>query len=249
MAGSGAEGSDGAVHLMFQSIVDEIEKDRALREELYDIARDLDTINREMLTALQKTHSSPCKPAGEIATVRKIIEERTKPYVKELAAKITPNVYYKYHDVYRFAMQRLAFIVTFASFLETGELLDRASVANELGVDVDASIGFHLDLEDYLFGVLNLASEVARYAINSVAAGDNARPFQIAAFVKNVDEMFRLLNLKNDALRRRYDVLKYDVQKCEQIVYDLAIRGLKPLQSPQSEATGKKSDSSEGLVA
>ncbi|VDM42471.1 unnamed protein product [Toxocara canis] len=166
----------------------------------------------------------------------------------------------RYHDVYRFAMQRLAFIVTFASFLETGELLDRASVANELGVDVDASIGFHLDLEDYLFGVLNLASEVARYAINSVAAGDNARPFQviyikyvvwiqIAAFVKNVDEMFRLLNLKNDALRRRYDVLKYDVQKCEQIVYDLAIRGLKPLQSPQSEATGKKSDSSEGLVA
>lgn len=38
--------------------------------------------------------------------------------------------------------------------------------------------------------------------------------------------LVRLLNLKNDALRKRFDGLKYDVKRCEEVVYDLTIRGL-----------------------
>ena len=52
--------------------------------------------------------------------------------------------------------------------------------------------------------------------------------FQIAKFVKNIDSQFRLLNLKNDSLRKRFDALKYDLQKCDQVVYDLTIRGMVP---------------------
>ena len=37
---------------------------------------------------------------------------------------------------------------------------------------------------------------------------------------------FRLLNLKNDALRKRFDGLKYDVKKVEEVVYDISIRKL-----------------------
>jgi predicted translin family RNA/ssDNA-binding protein len=77
----------------------------------------------------------------------------------------------------------------------------------------DSPSTFHLDLEDYLQGLLQLASELARYAINSVVAGDNDCPFRIAAFLGDLDAKFRLLNLKNDALRKRFDALKYDVQK------------------------------------
>uniref|UniRef100_A0A915CJL3 Translin n=1 Tax=Parascaris univalens TaxID=6257 RepID=A0A915CJL3_PARUN len=235
MGESDGAGSVDAVHRMFQSIREEVEKDRILREELYNIVRELENSNREMLTILQKTHSSPTKPVGETAAVRKVLRDCVKPYIKQLADRIKPNVYYKHHEIYRYALQRLAFITMFASFLEEGELLDRPSVAHELDLKVDANTGFHLDLEDYLFGVLNLASELTRYAVNAVTAGDYARPFQIAAFVKNVDEMFRLLNMKNDALRRRFDVLKYDVQKCEQVVFDLAIRGLRPSQPTSSQ--------------
>ncbi|VDK68525.1 unnamed protein product [Gongylonema pulchrum] len=45
-----------------------------------------------------------------------------------------------------------------------------------------------------------------------------------------------MLNLKNDNLRRRYDVLKYDVQRTEQVIYDLTIRGLKPLEEKSAAA-------------
>lgn len=46
---------------------------------------------------------------------------------------------------------------------------------------------------------------------------------------------FRLLNLKNDGLRKRYDALKYDVKKIEEVVYDLSIRGLKPTEHTEEK--------------
>ena len=45
--------------------------------------------------------------------------------------------------------------------------------------------------------------------MNSVTAGDYERPIQISQFVAELNGGFRLLNLKNDALRKRFDALKY----------------------------------------
>lgn len=58
--------------------------------------------------------------------------------------------------------------------------------------------------------------------------GDYERPLNISRFVADLSAGFRLLNLKNDNLRKRFDVLKYDVKKIEEIVYDITIRGLRP---------------------
>ncbi|XP_061782145.1 translin isoform X2 [Nerophis lumbriciformis] len=93
-------------------------------------------------------------------------------------------------------------------------------------VEVVRDKGFHLDVEDYLAGVLIMASELSRLAVNSVTAGDYTRPLRISSFINELDSGFRLLNLKNDPLRKRYDGLKYDVKKIEEVVYDLSIRGL-----------------------
>lgn len=66
----------------------------------------------------------------------------------------------------------------------------------------------------------------SRLSVNAVTAGDYSRPVRIARFIADLDAGFRLLNLKNDALRRRYDALKYDLKKAEEVVYDLTVRGL-----------------------
>ena len=72
--------------------------------------------------------------------------------------------------------------------------------------------------------------------MNSVTSADYGRPFRIAAFVAELDAGFRLLNLKNDSLRKKFDGLKYDLKKIEEVVYDLTIRGLKP----SLEETGRQ---------
>lgn len=51
-------------------------------------------------------------------------------------------------------------------------------------------------------------------------------PVVIAAFLKQVQAAFLILDLKNDGLRRHMDTLKYDVKNAEQVVYDLSLRDL-----------------------
>jgi hypothetical protein len=43
-------------------------------------------------------------------------------------------------------------------------------------------------------------------------------PLQISAFVSDLYNGFRLLNLKNDNLRKRYDGIKYDMKKIEEVL-------------------------------
>ena len=49
-----------------------------------------------------------------------------------------------------------------------------------------------------------------------MTAGDYDLPLRISRFVAELSGGFRLLNLKNDSLRKRFDALKYDVKKIEE---------------------------------
>lgn len=110
--------------------------------------------------------------------------------------------------------------------MEKGILVEKDVVAEILGIGKNSNSYFHLDLEDYLIGLLQLSSELARFCVNSVINGDYERPLQISKFVAELGAGFRLLNMKNDGLRKRFDGLKYDAKKIEEVVYDLSIRGL-----------------------
>ena len=64
-------------------------------------------------------------------------------------------------------------IMSFVTFLEKGSLITRKECAEILGLDAtQSSTNFHLELEDYLIGVLDTCSELARLAPNSVVAGN-----------------------------------------------------------------------------
>lgn len=78
-----------------------------------------------------------------------------------------------------------------------------------------------------------------------MTVGDYERPLIISKHVKDLSAGFQILNLKNDILRKRYkwqakkkiiplwlkwqdrfDSIKYDVKKIEEVVYDITLRGL-----------------------
>ena len=114
--------------------------------------------------------------------------------------------------------------------------------ADSRAVPAEVQTEFHFDIEDYLFGLANLSPELvrlfcpiyslsrvctqSRWAVNCVIHGDFQRPFVISAFLAELLSSFQQLNLKNDALRRKYDGIKYDVKKVEEVVYDIRVRNL-----------------------
>jgi predicted translin family RNA/ssDNA-binding protein len=71
-----------------------------------------------------------------------------------------------------------------------------------------------------------MVNELSRLAVNSVTLGNFQQPIRISLFVKELFAGFSVLNLKNDTLRRRFDSLKYDMKKIEEVVYDVSLRRL-----------------------
>uniref|UniRef100_A0A3P9L423 Translin n=1 Tax=Oryzias latipes TaxID=8090 RepID=A0A3P9L423_ORYLA len=202
--------------------------------EIRKVVQGLEQTAREILTVLQSVH----QPSGFKEIPSKCAKARdlfctVKTQIGDLKTKFPVEQYYRFHEHWRFVLQRLTFLAAFVVYLESENLVTREEVAQILGIEVVREKGFHLDIEDYLAGVLIMASElvslfgsISRLAVNSVTAGDYNRPLRISNFINELDSGFRLLNLKNDPLRKRYDGLKYDVKKIEEVVYDLSIRGL-----------------------
>ncbi|XP_069840919.1 translin [Dendropsophus ebraccatus] len=220
----------------FMELQNGLSADQDLREEIRKVVQSLEQTAREILILLHSVHhDSGLSNIPEKSAKAREHFTAVRTHLAALATKFPADQYYRYHDQWRFVLQRLVFQAAFIVYLEKEELVTRDAVTEMLGIESDREKGFHLDIEDYLSGVLNLASELSRLAVNSVTAGDYARPLRIANFITELDFGFRLLNLKNDSLRKRYDGLKYDVKKIEEVVYDLSIRGLSKPQSTTSE--------------
>jgi len=81
-----------------------------------------------------------------------------------------------------------------------------------------------------------------RFCVNAVRTGNYDLPGIIQQFVSELFAGFRLLNLRNDALRRKYDSIKYDVTRLEEIMYDISVRHLAS-GSSQDEAAKPIKDS------
>ncbi|XP_062907418.1 translin [Mobula hypostoma] len=216
-----------SVSELFSMVQASLAADQDVREEIRKVVQVLEQTAREILTLLQTVHQmSGFKEIPNKCQKARKHFDTVKIHLAELKTKFPADQYYRFNEHWRFVLQRLIFLAAFVVYLESETLVTREGVAEILGIEVHRDKGFHLDIEDYLSGLLILANELSRLALNSVTAGDYSRPLRISSFINELDSGFRLLNLKNDSLRKRYDGLKYDVKKIEEVVYDLSIRGL-----------------------
>ena len=154
---------------------------------------------------------------------------KVKSCLAVLAAIVPHNELYKYNQAWNLSSQTSIFLVTYTTFLLHSRLPTLTEINLHLGIPVSVSgtdVSFHFALEEYLHAQVSLFSELTRLAITSVTNGDFQRPLTISSFCKSLYSAFQLLNLKNDSLRKRFDSIKYDLKKMEEVVYDLTIRGL-----------------------
>ncbi|XP_065225581.1 translin [Planococcus citri] len=214
---------------VFTDFQENLDREQNTREVIKNTTKEIEENSRKIITLLQVIHQEEGSQQIPVACAKckSILEDDVKPAYIQLSMQIEKGMYYKYNDYWKIASQKLCFSIALINYLEKTVLISHEEVASVLGLAVNEKEGFHLPIEDYLFGLLALVSELSRYAVNAVTNGDYEKPMQISHFVSEINAGFRLLNLKNDALRKRYDVLKYDVKKIEEVVYDLSIRGLK----------------------
>ncbi|KAF8914959.1 translin [Mucidula mucida] len=205
-----------------------LDNESQLREKIREQVQELDKKARTMVGLLNRIHSIPFASVPNLITSVKPVLESTQAVHAALADLVPPNQFWRWKEMWTNSLRTSVFVATFLEYLSTGTLLSLSATSAQLGIKDEWKDRFTLSIEDYLHGLITLVNELSRLAVNAVTLGNFQEPLKISAFVKDIFAGFTMLNLKNDQLRRRFDSLKYDMKKIEEVVYDVSLRRLAP---------------------
>eukprot|EP01112_Ceratiomyxa_fruticulosa_P007874 TRINITY_DN2049_c0_g1_i1.p1 TRINITY_DN2049_c0_g1~~TRINITY_DN2049_c0_g1_i1.p1 ORF type:complete len:246 (-),score=43.39 TRINITY_DN2049_c0_g1_i1:39-776(-) len=235
---------------LFAQFSSVLEEENKYREEIKVVTKEIESLARTLQSTIQLTHLRGADIPVICAKCTQVYPQIAQLFTK-LKSFLKPEVYFKYRDHWKQSISNLVFVACFVHWLQYNTLLSIPEVEALFGLSwtypanvtpsatpSNPPVGtFCVELEDYLFGLTFIPSELSRLCVNSVINEDFTLPLRISSFLNNLYGGFRLLNLKNDALRKRYDSIKYDVKKVEEVVYDLTIRGLLKKEAKETEMT------------
>jgi len=203
-----------------------LEDEAKTREQVREAINELERKIRSITGILNRIHGTPAAQFLELVESVQPILQSTHENAAAAAAIIKPHEFWKMKDMWSRTIQSSVFVVVLCEWIRSGRLATLAQVTTELGIQPEWSDRFQVSTEDYLHGVISLINELSRLAVNAVTMKDYELPPKISVFVKELHGGFSLLNLKNDVLRRRFDSIKYDVKRIEEVVYDISLRQL-----------------------
>ena len=82
-----------------------------------------------------------------------------------------------------------------------------------------------VDKENYLMGLCDLTGELVRKAVNEVIEKNFDRALEIKNLVEEIYGEFLEFNLRNSDLRNKFDQIKWNLKKLEDVVFELKIKG------------------------
>ncbi|KAF8511581.1 Translin [Gautieria morchelliformis] len=209
-----------------------LDKDVELGEKLRDQGTELEKKTRAIVGLLNKIHSTPSQSIPALVDTARPMLADCQASTAAIAALIPPHQFWRFiilfHSISLSIIQSAVFTAALVEYLSTGDLLSLPRASEILGIKEEWKDRLYLQAEDYLLGLISLVNELSRYCVNVVTMGNHEEPIRISNFVKDMFAGFSMLNLKNDLLRRRFDSLKYDIKKIEEVVYDLSLRRLAP---------------------
>lgn len=186
----------------FEKIKNEIEKYDEKREQL--IKNSLGFIKKTKIIIYSLNRGEK----QEAGTLRQNLESEfnsIKDSIKDFPA-------FNYSGIYKSIVQEYVEAMTYYHFIDTGELLGYS----ELNVEP----------EHYLLGLCDLTGELVRRAINAVIKKDFKSAEKIKDFVSSLYGEFLKINLRNGELRKKFDEIKYNLKKLEDLVADISLKTL-----------------------
>ncbi|KAG6403763.1 hypothetical protein SASPL_135995 [Salvia splendens] len=237
------DGSDAplspTIHVLekqFEEFRHQLDDSGSLRDRIRSVSFEIESATRLMHSSLMLVHQS--RPLPEVLEKAKGQIDVLRGLFSKLAEimRECPGQYYRYHGDWRSETQAVVSVLAFMHYLETESLLLHAKAEEKLGLNPSE---FGLDTEDYLTGICFMSNDLPRYVVNRVTAGDYDCPRKVLAFLTDLHAAFRMLNLRNDFLRKKFDGMKYDLRKVEEVHYDVKIRGL--ATNAESKVDGEKS--------
>lgn len=181
----------------FAELKKELEAADAKREEIIAKSREIIKLSKKAIYALQR---GDAKTASATITAMKAHVSLLMPLSKDA----------NYAGSAKPAMQEYVEAACFNEFVSTGKMLPR----KELGVSA----------EHYIAGLCDLSGEIVRKAINAAINDDSKTVVSAKGFIEDLYYGLMQFDLRNGELRKKFDGLKYDLKKMEDVLLSLKLQ-------------------------
>jgi predicted translin family RNA/ssDNA-binding protein len=178
----------------------ELEKFDKTREE---IIRDCRKVIISSKTAIGQVHRDELFQAEKtIASMKSSIDD-----IKKKIGKV-PRL--EFEGTYKVAIQEYVEALSLLQFVKNNEIISYSD---------DFS-----DPENYLMGLCDLSGELVRKAINSSIKENYDMAISIRKALEDLYVELSKFDLRNGELRRKYDGIKYDIKKLDDLVFQLKMK-------------------------
>lgn len=167
------------------------------REHIIKVSRDILRLSKMAISSIHR---------NELTTAEQHIHhaERIIQVVKKTAAL---DVALSVLGAYSVAIQEYVEAKAFLHFIQHKRLIE----LDELDIEP----------EDYLMGLSDLTGELARRAVLTTISKNYSDAHIVRDFVAGIHDFFLTLNLGSGDLRKKYDAIKWNLKKIEDIIYDI----------------------------
>lgn len=168
------------------------------RESLIRLSRDVLQLSKGAIYSVHR---------DELAVAQKKISQ-AKTIIKKARKSIRKDHNLDQLSMYNGALQEFTEAVTFLGFVKTKKLMTSSAVG--------------VDAENYLLGICDLTGELARRAVLLATKKKDKELMEIRDVIDEIQGQFIQFNLRNSELRKKYDSIKWNLKKVEDLVYDLS---------------------------
>jgi len=180
----------------FSKLRKQIDEAEQQREGLIRDSRDILTLSKQMIF---QVHRKDMNAASES---RKALESSYKAFVAKYDNQDSGS--------YRVAVQEYVEAAALYSFVKEGKL----PTSDEL----------HANVEGYLLGVCDLSGELVRLAVNSAIREEYSTVKKVREFLGSLYEQLLGLSLRRGDLRKKFDSVKWDLNRIDELVLNLKMR-------------------------
>lgn len=187
----------------FKSMLNDLNSFDKKRSSIIHESRTLLKLSKQLIYSL---HRNNTKESNELHS--KIKKQKNK--LDKIACT---NKKLFYEGSYNAAIEEYVESFCFYEFIKNKKIPTR----KQLGVQT----------EIYLTGICDLTGELSRKAVNSIIKHKIRDAEKIKELVEEIYGELIKFNLTNGHLRKKYDSIKYNLKKLEEMMYDIKIKKLK----------------------
>ncbi|KAI8909860.1 Translin [Powellomyces hirtus] len=200
------------------------------RERIVKISRDITIESKRTISLLHRIAGSQQHRPTLLAQAHTQLNHVVALFAKA-AGDLSGNDFYKHCKSIGAGMEEFIEAVAFLTYIEHTRLVTPQEVQDLLVHPTTHQPIIPVTPTHYILGIADLAGEIMRYAINTVARGntendtenDNTTPHRMCAFLRALEASF--VQLDFDPARGKMPAMKASVAKVEKACYTLKVRG------------------------